>query len=386
MMTEQDKDMIQHAFTAVDNYSRTSSRESHATNQSAALSYDSRNDSRQSQTSAAHSETSRVSFDPQSYTYENPNSNYCGSKTNTNGYAYKTNSLPRDTTCIHHKLIKEQNKYHHIMRDKNMTGNNGSLPRRASSCVPSTRETFAPRRNSFAADLTKHAALIHRQQSMAINDEEVCSTCSSSDAENDGDGEDESGSCNEEHDDEEKEILIDFKPRLSPPSSTHAGKKKLVKTKSDGEILVEKKNIERDEPVGRVSASEEDLKTPYVKNVNLSYSNAPIKDEGICHQLSPREKVMEAFRKRSISLEDPAIETVSKPYVAVVKSAPPTPPLEDLPLPEYPSIDSLTTISNKDHSDTFHWNESQTTILTYVIYSLGVDFFYTHRIRSNFFF
>lgn len=251
---------------------------------------------------------------------------------------------------------------HHI----HYVNENGSLPRRASSCIPNVPAKAIPRRNSFAAELN---VVIQRQQSMAVDDEEeVCSTCSSSDGENDGDGEDEGGSQDEQDEDEaqpeeEKEIFIDFKPRLSPSPPSKPSKKKLLKTKSDGEILVEKKKTEKDEPICRVSASEEDLKTPVSKTMNFSYRHSPIKDEGIC--LSPREKAKAAFRKRSISLEDPSLEPpLPKPSAFLAKSAPPTPPLEDLPLPEFPSMDSLATNDARSHSDTMNWNESQTTIIT----------------------
>lgn len=73
----------------------------------------------------------------------------------------------------------------------------------------------------------------------------------------------------------------------------------------------------------------------------------------------------EAFRKRSISLEDPSIidefENVSTP----IKSLPPSPGLDDLSVRNhstYPSTDSLANDATRDHSDGI-WNESQATVL-----------------------
>lgn len=348
----------------LEDFSRTSSRQSHITTQSDVFSFDSRNDSRQSQFSG-QSETSRVSFDHASYLRdEHTNLQSKQSEMVANGHAYTTSSLPRKSTCVHHHFNINHHKFIHNTNDFTIN-KSGSLPRRASSCASTTLTKKLQRRNSFAVELIKHNVIKRQQSILATDEKEQCSTCSSSDAENDGDGEDEGGSQEENEDiDEEKEILIDFKPRLSP-AIDRQGKKKLLKTKSDGEILIEMKKTEKEEPVSRVSASEEDLKTPKVKNINFSYSNTPIKDEGICHQLSPREQARDAFRKRSISLEDASLDNdLQKPMVLVVQSAPPTPPLEDLPLPEYPSMDSLTTTSTKEHSDNYHWNESQTTILT----------------------
>lgn len=196
--------------------------------------------------------------------------------------------------------------------------------------------------------------------------EEYCSTCESSESEEDVK--------------QEKEIFIDFKPRLSPVPSPRHRRKRLQKTMSDGEILYEKRreSIAIDEMGAPLtSTSEEDLKTKESQRNNAYlYSNIPIKDEGICDTNNllklPSERDnnvrhrREAFRKRSISLEEPMVDdntdydNVSRK--SIVKSGPPSPCLAEKDISTFPSSDSLANDLTRDHSDGI-WNESQATVL-----------------------
>lgn len=198
--------------------------------------------------------------------------------------------------------------------------------------------------------------------------EEYCSTCESSDSEQDSK--------------QEKEIFIDFKPRLSPVPSPRHRRKRLQKTMSDGEILYEKRreSIALDEMGAPLtSTSEEDLKTrENQRNNAYLYSNIPIKDEGICDKNnllklpSDRDNNVrhrrEAFRKRSISLEEPMVDDNTDDYEArksIVKSGPPSPCLTEKAekdISTFPSSDSLANDLTRDHSDGI-WNESQATVL-----------------------
>lgn len=200
-----------------------------------------------------------------------------------------------------------------------------------------------------------------------IESDEYCSTCESETDESK----------------QEKEIFIDFKPRLSPASSPRGRKQRLQKTLSEGEILIEKRRESnaREEILPLTSASEEDLVSKECQaESDYLYRNAPIKDEGICHKnnllklptehdASIRQR-REAFRKRSISLEGPAVDElndneVSSARKATAKSGPPSPCFigkSDKDISTFPSSDSLSADLTRDHSDG-NWNESQATVL-----------------------
>lgn len=313
------------------------------------------------------------------------------------GYAYESHSLPR-RSCMHqqhhlHAMSRRDNYQNvrqypqHIPEDFPINGypvrsvSATSQHRRASAFISSQsglpeRMQGPQRRRSFTDGHFEPQTLHARkaQTTIAYEDDEEkqdeeCSTCSSSD-----EGEDEQ----EPDGPDEKEIIIDFKPRISPMSSSR-GKKKLIKTQSDGEILVEKQRTERPAPF---SASDEHLKTPsYLTSDNFEYSSVPIQDENVFKRevlfksLPVEKPSKESFRKRSISLEEAVnleMESIDtcQPMLGskqlVFKSAPSTPSPEELPdAKSYSigaSIDSLATENTRDHSDT-NWNDSQATIL-----------------------
>lgn len=341
---------------------------------------------------------------------------------------YETNSLPRQK-CIHHKpefhtysLPRPDNHHHHhhshMHHDQQSTVHDAQRSRtesvemhlgktilkrasisRESSTDSNQRHELAARRYSHGTyeniaaykrpiypttstdsggpPLTHTLARrrLSYQQSRNVPSEELCSTCES------------------ESDSKEKEIFIDFKPRISPVPSPRSKKKRLQKTLSEGEILFDKRR-EMGDGMPMASASEEELKSSDAlakgNKGSYFYSNVPIKDEGIFdtkHLLKLpgngglRNK-REAFRKRSISLEDPALDTIigsvpiagenaentSEPVQngqVIEKSAPPSPCPDELSAKGYstfPSTDSLANDLTRDISDGI-WNESQATVL-----------------------
>lgn len=349
--------------------------------------------------------TSRASHDLSSMNFLSENrSDSRGTMAETNfsnefDQCYETNSLPRQK-CVHHKAEfhtyslprkdphqhnynndlysqvsyaeiinggnRQNQKRSSISRDSSTDSNHLELNERP---LPygTTENIVAYKRPSYPSDLAETQTIARRPSAgpYAAEDpnsasDEFCSTCES-----------ESDSRQEQ----EKEIFIDFKPRISNNSSPRSRKKRLQKTLSEGEILFDNRRI--GDGIIMASASEEDLKTSDEHDANnYLYRNAPIKDEGICDknnllklpgegaESSLRNK-REAFRKRSISLEDPSVnddyENVSTP----IKSLPPSPGLDDLSVrnhSSYPSTDSLANDVTRDHSDGI-WNESQATVL-----------------------
>lgn len=186
--------------------------------------------------------------------------------------------------------------------------------------------------------------------------EEYCSTCDS-----------------ESDSKQEKEIFIDFKPRMSPVPSPRGRRKRLQKAMSEGEILFDKRREIGDEEIPITSTSEEDLKPKQSGDGAYLYSNVPIKDEGICiknHLLKlPADRDImkhrrDAFRKRSISLEAGAAEDGESDESKPTKSIPSSPCLDEKTkdISTFPSSDSLANDLTRDHSDG-NWNESQATVL-----------------------
>lgn len=312
---------------------------------------------------------------------------------------YETNSLPRQK-CVHHKAefhtysLPRKDPHQHnfsndlysqvnyaeikngasrlnqkrssVSRDSSTDSNHPELNERP---LPyGTNETIvAYKRPSYPSDLTETQNAIRRQSAgpYRVEDQnsasdEFCSTC-------------ESESDSRQDQEQEKEIFIDFKPRISNNSSPRSRKKRLQKTLSEGEILFDNRRTVGDGVV-MASASEEDLKTADDKDGNnYLYRNAPIKDEGICDKnnllklpgdgvdFSLRNK-REAFRKRSISLEDPSLNDDYEHLSAPIKSLPGLDDLSARNHSTYPSTDSLANDVTRDHSDGI-WNESQATVL-----------------------
>lgn len=181
--------------------------------------------------------------------------------------------------------------------------------------------------------------------------------------------------CEETEEDSkiEKEIFIDFKPSMSPIQSPY-GRTRLLKTMSEGEIMFDKRREINHNDVPMVSTSEEELKVPDNDKERYAYSPFPIKDENVCekkHFLKlPKEKSVsgknrqEAFRKRSISLEQAALD--GNESAGDNKSggdSKPTSPIDKYKnISTFPSSDSLANDLTRDHSDG-NWNESQVTVL-----------------------
>lgn len=192
--------------------------------------------------------------------------------------------------------------------------------------------------------------------------EEYCSTCDSGEEEEDVE---EGGN--------EKEIFIDFKPSMSPTQSPYGRSIRLQKTRSEGEIMCEKRREINHNDVPMVSTSEEELKVPDNDNERYSYSPFPIKDENVCdkeHYLKlPKDKVAngknrrEAFRNRSISLEQSALPDENDSAGNRSGDSKPTSPTDKYKnISTFPSSDSLANDLTRDHSDG-NWNESQVTVL-----------------------
>lgn len=339
-----------------------------------------------------------------------------------NAYEFESHSLPR-RTCIHHNseeyhthsLPRREHHHHYLHEHNDVKMSNGNIPeqmattdgkRRLSTTyqdaqpsyvnVNAVPDTYSLSRRSSAHLQHQQVPSVsinlqqtphhqhpppqhqhhHQQQQVVPPSEELCSTCSSETESSTEDDDEESGSETEQ-DEEEREIFIDFKPRLSPtpcPSNvaTTKKKKKLIKAMSEGEILLEDNGKCKQIPIH--SASEEDLvQAPmdYSKK-NLEYADTPIRDEDICKadkflNVSPDAAAAnrysrETFRKRSVSLEDPLADegVIKKPSRSSLKpngSSPGSPCPED-GKSSFASSDDIT----RDHSDG-NWNESQATVL-----------------------
>lgn len=330
-----------------------------------------------------------------------------------NVYEFESHSLPR-RTCIHHineeyHSLPRRDHHHHYLHDHNdVKMSNGTIPelmmaadsnRRLSAShqdaqyVNVVPDTYSLSRRSSAhlqqvpslsINLQSHHYQQHtpqqQHQPVVPPSEEMCSTCSSeTETSSEEDEESESGSETDEYEEgEEKEIFIDFKPRLSPTrghvcDSTPKKKKKLLKAMSEGEILLEDNGTGKQLPIH--SASEEDLaQTPTdYSSKHLDYADTPIRDENIFKadnflNVSPDASTTsnrysrETFRKRSVSLEDPLADAEkikkSNRHLKPNGSSPGSPGAADEGKSSLASSEDVT----RDHSDG-NWNESQATVL-----------------------
>lgn len=335
-----------------------------------------------------------------------------------NVYEFESHSLPR-RTCIHHNeeyhthsLPRREHHHHYVHEHGNdVKLSNGNIPeqmltvdmkRRLSTSYQDAQPSYVnvnvgpdtyslSRRSSthlqhqqvpsISMNLPTHhhqPQQQHQQQQQVVPpSEELCSTCSSETESSSEDDDEESGSGSESEEgyenEEEKEIFIDFKPRLSPSPSpsniaTVKRKKKLIKTMSEGEILLEDNSKGKHMPFH----SEDDLaQTPTdYSTKNLDYTDTPIRDEDVFKadgflNASPDASTKaahrysrEAFRKRSVSLEDPLadVEIIKKSSKSLKTngSSPGSPDGKS----SFASSDDIT----RDHSDG-NWNESQATVL-----------------------
>lgn len=333
---------------------------------------------------------------------------------------FETHSLPR-RVCIHHKQdefhshsLPRREHHHHYLEHSASSSNNNIVveqileKRRLSSAYQDAQPSYVnanvsadtyslSRRSSSSQQVPSLIAInmvvaqqqqLHNQKHHALQQvppsDEMCSTCSSEtdsqsesdECEEDCDYEEQSEineeneeepSDPEEYDSQEKEIFIDFKPHVSP--SKDIKKKKLIKTMSEGEILLEN-NGKGSKKL--VLASEVDLQQQENYSEYLEYANTPIRDEDIFKTLAAsgdqpqtatsstttlNRYCRETFRKRSISLEDPLadVEEKKKPNINLKPngSTPGSPGGKS-----FASSDEVT----RDHSD-ITWNDSQITIL-----------------------
>lgn len=164
---------------------------------------------------------------------------------------------------------------------------------------------------------------------------------------------------------DEKEIFIDFKPYISPRPSPKFRKKRLHKTCSDGEMLLDRHRgkdeeiaVSSDGETGKVRTNgvllKENGKIEVPRQIHLSLpSNGD--SEGMRLQ---KQKIL--MTKRSMSLDENEYNLENY----ATKSTLSSPGQEDTKAlkSDYASSDSLATDVTKDHSDGL-WNESQATVL-----------------------
>lgn len=326
-------------------------------------------------------------------------------------------------------LLQIQQQQHqdiqHSYVNVNAVGDTYSLSRRSSSShqhqLQQQQQQQVPSLVINSSSIQHHQQLQHQHQQKSHHhqalqqvppNDEMCSTCSSeTESQSESEGDEDDDGCdddeneqdenehgdshedeesesvggveeddNEDLEDEEKEIFIDFKPNVSKNISnvtsskeelaTKKKKKKFIKAMSVGEMLID--NNEKDKQK-LISASDDDLQQQnkdYTEN--LQYNHAPIRDEDIFRPLSTSEDQTatsssstlnrysrETFRKRSVSLEAPianGVENVKK----TSKNLKPEGSTPDSPCDgrSFASSDDIT----RDQSEG-NWNDSQITVL-----------------------
>lgn len=195
--------------------------------------------------------------------------------------------------------------------------------------------------------LTSHATI--PVKSSTTPSDEYCSTCDESetdtgeDSHHDEDAIDEQQQTDaaikaaaDDSNESEKEIFIDFKPRISPAVSPrrlqqqHHRRKRLQKQLSEGELIHQQRqemaNNTKNRLLAMASASEKDLKASEAETATqprtgaYEYRDQPIVDEGVCEKCAPptagqaaaaaaaaANERRQAFRKRSVSMEGSAV-------------------------------------------------------------------------------
>lgn len=261
--------------------------------------------------------------------------------------------------------VQDTMRYMHDANDNNQS----------SQCIlrRNSINTFfhSPSRDEDDDDDEANAAVMPADEMNESSSEssEYCSTCESSDSEDDTK--------------QEKEIFIDFKPRLSPVRI----QKRLQHTVSDGEMMYDKRraSLAHDAVGIAVRANNGDhprtMNNAQRNNNNEynDYCNLPIRNDGgrgrnnLLKLPTETDRSVhhrrEAFRKRSISLEEPGVDEMSGmdvgDRISIVKSGPPSPSAiekSEKDISTFPSSDSLANDLTRDHSDG-NWNESQATVL-----------------------
>ncbi|CRK87140.1 CLUMA_CG000949, isoform A [Clunio marinus] len=292
-----------------------------------------------------------------------------------NVYDFESHSLPR-RTCIHHtseeyhthSLPRREHHHHYFHEHNDIKMSNGNIPEQM---VPTDgKRRLSTSYQDAQSPYVNVNVVMPDTYSLSRNEEEE---------EGDEEGEEASGSETELDDErEEKEIFIDFKPRLSPTLSnvsTTKRKKKLTKAMSEGEILLDDAGKNTTQfPIH--SASDEDLNQQppptYYSKKNLNYADTPIRDEDVFKvdnflnmppdvSATARRYSRETLRKSSVSLEDPLADDMiikkSSLGLKANKSSPSSPGADD-GRSLFASSDDVT----RDHSEG-HWNESQATVL-----------------------
>ncbi|EAL39618.3 AGAP008221-PA, partial [Anopheles gambiae str. PEST] len=402
--------------------SRTSSQLSHS--DGTHLTH-SRNHSQDSATSYRSTDGSRTSYETASYPYDALPRRTC---IHHKPEEFHTHTLPRRDhghAHHHHDIVYRDQSHPALPAPEHLILSNGSVNQDVRSFDSMPTATALNRRMSAHAitqpfqplvkpqppTLTSHYTSqtappscpvtppniqpLDMQDDTKSSSEGSCSTCDS-DSEQELDG----------MPGEEREIFIDFKPRVSPvPSPGAVKKKKLQKAQSEGELMHadarRKASVTADgdggsstvptgsDDEGRSTMREQCAAPKLPKPDYRDASESSVPDDE--PQVKDRRK--ESFRKRSVSLDQPTsceqedeeerehngtqrMSSRSRSIGAAIGSrhlsAPPSPQKEDhsastgrlhREASPFHSSDSLANDATRDTSDG-NWNESQATIMT----------------------